>query len=185
MKYILLAAAGAAALAACNQSPKIDEKNATTAEIAQKVREAGFTGSMVRPGLWHSKVTIEKFDMPGMPPEMAERMKVMMAENQGHDFQTCLTPEDVKHPKEDFFAGRNNECRYDHFAMGDGKIDAEMHCGKDSGTSTMRMAGSYSPENYTMHMASEVDASDEAEHAMQMQMRVEAHRVGECGAKQG
>lgn len=183
MKYVLLFVAGAGTLAACNQSPKVDEKNATTAEVAQKVREAGFSGSMVRPGLWQSKVTIEKFDMPGMPPEMAQRMKATMAESQGHDFQACLTPQDVKQPKEDFFAGRDNECRYDHFTMGDGKIDALMHCGK--GATTMRMAGTYSPESYRMQMATEIEASDEAEHAMQMQMRVEAHRVGECSAKQG
>jgi hypothetical protein len=185
MKYILLAAAGATALAACSKSPKIDERNAAPAEIAQKVHEASIGENMVQPGLWQSKVTIERFDMPGMPPEMAERMKMMMAQNQGHDFQACLTPEDVKQPKEDFFAGKNNECRYDHFTMGDGKIDATMHCGKDAEARTMRMAGTYSADSYRMQMASEVDASDEAEHAMQMQMRVEARRVGDCPAKQG
>ena len=37
--------------------------------------------------------------------------------------RTSLTPEEAKKPKEDFFAG-NDKCRYDHFRMGDGKIDA-------------------------------------------------------------
>jgi hypothetical protein len=185
MKYVLLIAAGAAALGACNRSAKIDERNATPAEIARKVHEAGVDQSLVRPGLWQSKVTVERFDMPGMPPEMAQRMRVMMAQNQGHDFQTCLSSEEVKKPKEEFFAGKNNECRYEHFTMGDGKIDALMHCGKEAGTRTMRLAGTYSADAYQMHMATEIEASDEAEHAMQMQMRVEAHRVGECSAKQG
>jgi hypothetical protein len=36
-----------------------------------------------------------------------------------------------------------------------------------------------------MQMATEVESSDEATRAMQMQMRVEARRVGECTAKQG
>jgi hypothetical protein len=185
MKYVLLIAAGAAALGACNKSPKIDQKNATPAEIAQKVHDAGFGENIIRPGLWQSKVTIERFDMPGMPPEMAQRMKTMMSESQGHDFETCLSVEDVRQPKEDFFAGKNNECRYEHFTMVDGKIDALMHCGKEAGARTMRLAGTYSPDAYRMQMATEVEASDEAEHAMQMQMRVEAHRVGECSAKQG
>src|SRR4030095_4502138 len=105
MKYVLLIAAGAATLAACNKLPRIDEKNATAAEIPRKMHEVGVGENTVQPGLWQSKVTIERFDMPGMPPEMAERMKTMMVENQGHDFQTCLTPDDVKKPKEDFFAG--------------------------------------------------------------------------------
>jgi|SRR3954449_1152593 hypothetical protein len=185
MKHVLLLVTAVAALGGCNKSPKVDAKNATPAEVAQKVRESGADQTFVSPGLWQSKVTIEKFDVPGMPPEMATRMKAMMAENQGHDFQTCLTPEDVKKPKEDFFAGKNNQCRYDHFTMGDGKIDAEMHCGRSEAGQTMRMAGTYSPDSYQMQMATETESGDEGVGAMQMQMRVEARRVGECSAKQG
>lgn len=185
MKYALFVVVGAIALGACNKAPKVDEKNATPAEVAKKMQETGTDQSLVQPGLWQSKVTIEKFEMPGIPPEMAGRMKSMMAQNQAHDFETCLTPEDVQKPKEDFFAGKNNQCRYDHFTMGGGKIDALMHCGKESGSSTMRMAGTYSPDSYQMLMATEVEASDEGQQAVQMQMRVEARRVGECSAKQG
>ena len=184
MKQVLLIVSVAAALSACNKSPTVNAKNATPEEVAKKVQESGADQSMVQPGLWQSKVTIEKFDVPGMPPEMAGRMKSMMAENQGHDFQSCLTPEDVKKPKEDFFAGKNNECRYDHFTMGGGKIDAVMHCGKEGHESTMRMAGTYAPDSYQMQMATEADTGDEGGGAMQMQMRVEARRVGECSAKQ-
>lgn len=189
MKYILYLIVGAAALGACNKSPKIDAKNATPAEVAQKLRQAGPDQSFVRPGLWRSTVTIEKFDMPGVPPDMVRRMKVMMAENQGHDFETCLTAADVKQPKEDFFAGRNNQCRYDHFTMDGGKIDAVMHCGKGEGAQSMQMIGTFSPDRYEMHMATMLQATDEAldvaGHTMQMQMRVESQRVGECRAKRG
>ena len=185
INHILCVAAGALALSGCNKSPKVDEKNATPADVAQKIRESGADQNFVSPGLWRSKVTIEKFNVPGLPPEMATRMKAMMAENQAHDFQTCLTPEDVRKPKEDFFAGKNNECRYDHFTMGGGKIDAEMHCGKKDATQTMRMAGTYSSDSYQMQMATETETGDEGVGAMQMQMRVEARRVGECSAKQG
>ena len=185
MKHVLLLVTAAVALGACNKSPTVNAKNATPEEVAKKVQESGADQSMVRPGLWQSKVTIEKFEMPGMPPEMAGRMKTMMAENQGHDFETCLTPEDVQKPKEDFFAGKNNECRYEHFTMGAGKIDALMHCGKEAGANTMRMAGAYSPDAYQMQMSTETNAGEEGVHAMQMQMRVEARRVGECSAKQG
>ena len=188
MKKLILLTAAVLALGACNKSPKIDAKNATPAEVAQKLHEAA-DQSFVHPGLWRSTVTIEKFDMPGVPPEMVRRMKAMMAENQGHDFETCLTAADVKQPKEDFFAGRNNQCRYDHFTMDGGKIDAVMHCGKGEAAQTMQMIGTFSPDSYEMHMATMLQATDEAldaaGHAMQMQMRVESQRVGECRAKQG
>ena len=85
-------------------------------------------------------------------------MKSMMAQNQEHSSQNCLTPEDVKRPREDFFAGKNNECRYDHFTMGGGKIDAAMHCGGKHGESqAMQMAGTYSPESYQMQTSMKMD----------------------------
>jgi hypothetical protein len=185
MKYAALLMACILPLAACKQQPEVKAKDASVAEVANKVREAGADQSMVRPGLWQSKVTIDQLDMPGMPADMAERMKAMMAERQPHDYQTCLTPEDVKRPKEDFFAGKNNECRYDNFTMGGGKIDAVMHCGKGGAKQTMQMAGTYSPESYEMQMSTKTESGGAEARGMAMRMRVEAHRIGECTGKEG
>jgi len=183
MKQLILLTA-CAALGACNKGPEVHAENASVAEVAKKVQATGAAQSFVRPGLWQSKITIEQLEMPGMPPDMAQRMKTMMADRQTQDFETCLTADDVARPKEDFFAGGNNSCRYEHFTMGDGKIDAVMHCGKDQGTQTMKMAGTYSPDSYALRMANSFQSSN-AQPAMQMQMRVDAHRVGECPAKKG
>jgi hypothetical protein len=171
----------------CNKQPEVKATNASVAEVAEKVREASSSDSFVRPGLWQSKVTVEQLDMPGMTPEMAQRMKSAMASNQQHEFQSCLTQADVKQPKEDFFAGKNNQCRYDHFTMGGGKIDALMHCGSDgSGQTTMQMTGAYSPEGYQMQMSSKAEGGGPGGTGMAMRMHVEAHRVGECtGGQKG
>ncbi|HEY8591868.1 MAG TPA: DUF3617 domain-containing protein [Sphingomicrobium sp.] len=185
MRYAVLLIGCALPLAACNQSPEVKAKDASVEEVAKKVREAGGDQSMIRAGLWQSKVTIEQLDMPGMPPEMASRMKTMMAQNQPHGFETCLTAEDVKRPKEDFFAGKNNQCRYDHFTMGSGKIDAAMRCGSKEGTQVMQMAGTYSPESYQVQTAMNMETKGHDEGGMAMRLRVEAHRVGECTASQG
>jgi len=185
MKSLLVIAACVLPLAACNNSPEVHERDASVAQVAKKVRDASGEQSFVRPGLWQSKVTIEQFDMPGIPPEMAGRMKTMMAQNQAHGFQTCLTPEDVEKPKEDFFAGKNNECRYDHFTMGGGKIDAAMHCGGKDAVQVMEMAGTYSPDSYRMQTSMKVRSDDPAEGGMSMRMRIEAQRVGECTGKEG
>ena len=185
MHRTALVIAGIAALGACNKQPEVKAKNASVAEVAEKVRKAGASESFVRPGMWESKVTIERFDVPGMPAEMAGRMKTMMAQNQEHGFQTCLTAEDVKRPKEDFFAGKNNECRYDHFTMGGGKIDAEMHCGGKHGESqVMQMAGTYSPESYQMQTSMKMKGGETPEGAMAMTMRIEARRAGDCTGKE-
>jgi hypothetical protein len=181
MRTILCVIACALPLAACNKGPQVNEKNASVAEVAEKVRVATGDESFIRPGLWESKVTVEKFEMPGMPPEMAQRMKSMMAQNQEHSSQNCLTPEDVKRPKEDFFAGKNNQCRYDHFTMSGGKIDAAMHCGGKHGESqAMQMAGTYSPESYQMQTSMKMEGGDTPQGAMAMTMRIEANRIGEC-----
>ena len=185
MKAIVLSIACAGALAACNKAPQVQEKDASVADIAEKVRQSGADQSVIRPGLWQSNVTIDQFDAPGMPPDMEQRMKTMMAERQEHSFETCLTREDVKQPKEDFFAGKNNECRYEHFTMGGGKIDAAMQCGKGNATQTMQMAGTYSPESYQMQTSINMAAGSGSEGAVSMKMRVEAQRIGECAAKQG
>lgn len=185
MKHVALMIVAASALAACNKSPQVHEKDASVAQVAKKVREAGAEQSLVRPGLWQSKVTIEQLDMPGMPPEMGARMKTMMAQNQAHGFKTCLTPEDVNKPKEDFFAGKNNACRYDHFTMGGGKIDAAMHCGDKDSTQVMQMAGTYSPDSYQMQTSMKVDGKGDSGVGMAMRMRIEAQRVGECTGKEG
>jgi hypothetical protein len=185
MKTILCLIACALPLAACNKGPQINEKNASVAEIAQKVREVSPGEGFIRPGLWESKVTVEKFEMPGMPPEMSQRMKTMMAQNQEHGSKNCLTPEDVKRPKEDFFAGKNNQCRYDHFTMGGGKIDATMRCGGKHGESqAMQMAGTYSPESYQMETSMKMEGGSTPEGSMAMTMRIEAKRVGECTGKE-
>jgi hypothetical protein len=181
MNRTALLIACALPLAACNK-PEVNEKNASVAEVAQKVREAGADASFVRPGLWQSKVTIDDLDIPGMPADMAKRMKTMMAEKQEHGFQTCLTASDVKRPKEDFFAGKNKDCRYDHFTMGGGKIDAAMRCGDKNGASVMQMAGTYSPDTYQMQTALKVEGSGTEQGGMSMKMRIEAQRVGECTA---
>ncbi len=180
MKRVALIA-GMAALAACNKSPQVDAKNASVAEVAQKVREAGADGSFVSPGKWQSKVTIEEFEVPGMPPEMAQRMKATMAKFQNRSFETCLTKEEAKRPKEDFFTGRNDRCRYDHFTMGGGKIDAQMRCGGESGgTQVMTMVGTYSPDAYEMRMAMTREGGPPSAAGTTMKMRIEAHRAGEC-----
>jgi len=109
----------------------------------------------------------------------------MMAQNQPKASRSCLTPEDVKKPKEDFFAGQNKGCRYDRFTMGDGKIDAVMRCGGEQATQVMHMAGTYSPDSYQMKMSSKVEAAAKgAEGSMEMRVRVDARRIGECTGKE-
>jgi hypothetical protein len=169
--------------AACDSGPKVDVKDANASEVGDAVRESGIAGNdafQVRPGKWESKVAILEMDFPDMPPGMQESMKKTIAAHQPSGFTSCLTPEQARKPKEDFFAGKDNNCRYDHFKMGDGKIDAKMRCATGPAVQVMEMAGSYSPDSYTMTVTSTRDGGAGPGGVAKMKMRMDATRLGAC-----
>ena len=182
MRYSTVPTACALALAACNQGPAVHEENASVAEVQQEVAKATGGDSFVRPGLWESKVTIEEMSMPGMPAEMAAKMPSF--EGRIETGQSCLTPEEAKRPKEDFFAGDHKNCRYDHFTMAGGKIDAAMKCTVEQATQTMTMKGAYTADTYNMQMSMKAEGGQGYDAGMTMRMRVDAKRVGECTGKE-
>lgn len=180
MAYRVVLLACVAALAGCNKGPDINLKNASANEVAQSMREAGASGGFVEPGRWHTDVTLVDIDVPGMPPQMKEQMKRSMGKFQEHGFDTCISEADAKKPKEDFFAGKNNQCRYDHFTMSGGKVDVAMHCaGKTAETMAMTISGTYSRDAYQTDMAMEMSGGPGGQ-GMKARSHSEAHRVGQC-----
>jgi len=107
-------------------------------------------------------------------------MKQTMAARRNDANSHCVTAEDVKKPKEDFF-GADKSCRYEHFTMGGGKIDIQMVCKQQGTTQTTNMAGTYTPTSYSMDMSS--TGSGGEQNGMSMKMHVDSRRVGECTAK--
>jgi hypothetical protein len=183
MKHAAILLVLALPLAACDSGPDVDARNASVEDVAEQVADARGSDSFVRPGKWQSKVQIEEFELPGAPPEAKTAMRSM--NNRAQVYESCLTPEEAKRPKEDFFAGSNKNCRYDHFTMGDGKIDAVMKCTGGEMAQTMAMQGTYSPDAYQMLMSMKAQAGSQAVGGMTMTMRVDAKRIGECDAKAG
>ena len=170
----------ALALAACSKGPEVHEENASATEVANKVADAGGVTSFVRPGRWESKVTIEEMKIPGLPGDAANQMPNF--EGRVQTSVNCLSEEDVKRPKEDFFTGDNKNCRYDRFTMANGKIDAVMKCTDQGATNTMTMQGSYSPTTYNMTMSMQGGGTGAA--GMSMKMRVDAKHAGQCTGKE-
>jgi hypothetical protein len=183
MKNAVCVFATVLCLTACNKGPKVDLHNASGNQVVQAVKQSGVmtSGYMVEPGEWQSKVTIQDMQIPGMPAQFAARMKQEMAQHQQETSKNCLTPDEVKRPKEDFFAGEDKSCKYEHFAMGGGKMDIRMVCKREGSTQTTNMSGTYTPTSYSMDMSS--TASGGAQQGMIMKMHVDADRIGECSAK--
>lgn len=169
-------------LTACSRSePDVDARNASVQEVGDKVREASREPGFIKAGKWLSQVTLEEVEAPGMPPQVREQMKGMLAGQQS--YESCLTPEQAKRPNEDFFAGQDNQCRYEHFKMGDGKIDARMRCSQSGMSQVMELAGTYTTDAYQLRMSTKTEAAGAAS-GMSMRMRVDSKRVGECDSKQ-
>jgi hypothetical protein len=99
----LLLALPLIAVAACSNEPDVKMENASVAEVAQEMRKQGGDSSFVEPGKWQQTMTLLEMDAPGMPPEAKQMMQRAMDKAQVHE--VCLTPEQAKSPKEDFFSG--------------------------------------------------------------------------------
>ena len=182
MKRISAAAASLAALlAACGSGDEVELENASAKEVAQAMRSKG-AERFINPGQWEQKATLISVEAPGMPPEAREMMSKAMGEAQVHS--VCLTPEQAKSPREDFFTGADKNCRYEHFKWGDGKIDLKLNCQHPNAKQTMVLVGDYEPDSYTMTMTATNEGSGPMEQ-MVMKMKVDARRVGKCDAKAG
>lgn len=174
-----------AALAACDQSPEVHERNASVEQVAEAAREAGVgEGVFLRAGQWQLSGTMEEMTIPGLPASAQADMKRMMGEKNNFTMEYCLTPEEAKRPRGKFFGGEQSDnCRYESFDMEGGKINAVMRCeGDPSGSMTMKVSGTYSPDSYSTRAAMDIAGEGGG---MSMKMRSEAKRIGDCEAASG
>ena len=164
-------------LSGCNSSPTVTATNASMAEVSDKVAAASASGQFVSPGRWETTMKITDISMPGAPAGMAEQMKGKMPSKAA---VSCLTPEEAKAPKGNFFGGQR-DCTYDHFTMANGKLDAKMVCKAQGQTRTMLMKGNYSADTYQMTVESTGNAEQKGPMAgMSIKMEMDAKRTGDC-----
>lgn len=183
MKRAGLCIAGALALAACNKGPEVNLKNASGQQVANAVSQSGVISGdyMIQPGEWASQVTIQEMSFPGMPPQFQDQMKKAISARESQSSKRCVSPEDAKKPKEDFFAGQDKNCRFGHFTMGHGKMDIQMVCQEERATRTSNMTGSFTPTGYSMEVSSTVSGGEQS--GAVMKMHVDAKRIGNCSGK--
>jgi hypothetical protein len=170
-------------LAACGSSPEVKVDNAKPSEVAQEMQQAG-TANFLNPGKWQHTATLVEMNVPGMPPEVRSMMQ--NAGDRVKKFEHCLTPEQAKKPSADFFAQADQDCRYEHFKWGGGKIDMKLICTLSGGSRmTMVQTGEYQRDAYSMEMTQVIEnAGAGAAGQMTMKANVDAKRVGDCDGKE-
>lgn len=158
----------------------VELKNASVEQVAESMRKEGEKDRFIDPGRWQQSMSLVSIEAPGMPAEAKAAMQQAMSKAQVHE--VCLTPEQAKSPREDFFAGKDQNCRYEHFKWGGGKIDLKLQCSHPNAKQTMALAGNYGPRSYSMTMAVTNQGSSPAEQ-MSMKMKVDAKHMGPCTEK--
>jgi hypothetical protein len=164
------------ALCACKKDTVV-ARNESEESVARKVAASDLKP---QPGRWESRTKLEKLDLPNVPPQAKAMMDKQMQVTQ--TFTSCLTPEQVSQPNGGFFQKGAENCKYDHFVMAGGSLDARMTCNERAGSMTMTLQGRYTPTDYAIDVTTQGEMQPGM--PMSMKMSVAARRVGECTGKE-
>ena len=164
-----------------------DAASSATAEAASQGRQPGPPvaatelrpeADALRPGHWEAEVTIEAIDTPDMAPQDIEAAKAdLLSEYSSHG--SCLRPEEVHRPAQQFFSGSDEGCSYDRLALADGKISAGLSCQQEFGTHRIEVSGTYTRESYSIRAINVAQSPDQSRR-MSFTLLTQARRTGEC-----
>ena len=148
-----LLACALAALAGCNKPPASqDTQIAATDAMSHDAAVTQIEKVQLKPGQWEGRFVMERIDMSGgeaMPAAARQQMQQAM----NRTLRYCVTPEQAAHPDGRAFSGDpGKDCRYSDFAVRGGTVKGNVTCRRDSGTSSMTMAGIYAPDSYAVQM---------------------------------
>ncbi|AKM07856.1 DUF3617 domain-containing protein [Pelagerythrobacter marensis] len=179
MRAMVLVVGGALALAACGNEP--DEP-----KTAEEVIAAADKLVKPRPGLYRSNAEIVDFEIPGISPDQAARMREMAAGLQGEDTTQCLTQEQADEGFRRIVQrlGEGDEgvsCEFSQFDAQGSDLDAALTCSGPGGVSAdMTIDGTVEAESSTMRMAMSQKSDAIPGGEMRMTMQVKSERIGDC-----
>lgn len=161
-------------LAACGDSG-ISLTNASIEDVVTQSKGM----QRQQPGAWETTTEILAMDLgPAIPGPVAEIMKRKIGEKRTEN--SCLTPDQAKSTPFAKLPDRNG-CRFDHFKMGGGTLDALMRCSTPNGIDTMIVSqnGAYSATAFDLtSKVTRKEASGTS--AGSMSMHIVGHRTGDC-----
>lgn len=171
-------------LAGCDSlgigEPSVDLTNATMAEVAAEAVKV----QQQRPGQWEITSQLVSLNVEGVPEDSPMHEMLKQQIGQANTDSQCLSEEDAKKAMVPQDVDPNNSCRFAHFRMKDGQIDAEMTCAAPDGPGTLAMTqkGSYSPDSYDVTSTLTRAGGTTPGENSTMTMNINAKRTGECKA---
>jgi hypothetical protein len=175
----LVLLSGAAALLALAACDKPDKGPKTLDQAKAEARQM----ERPDPGQYRQTTKITRFDVPGAPKAMVDRIRTMM-EGQGGNLTYCLTQADSDKGFEEMFKkGREGECTYERFDATANTIDAIMVCKSGpGGTARMTMTGTVGKTGSKVKVDVDQKNAKTPMGNAQIGMELETRRLGDCPA---
>lgn len=186
MKSKLILGAAVLALAACGGSEGGGNQAGGNEAAANQASSEGKPsaaapaaapggGSLeMRPGQYEVTTEMLAFEMPNMPPGMADMMKQQQSQNQKST--SCVTEKDIREAQGGLFTGdEKKECSENSVKMSGGRMGGRLVCGSGAETSTMEVAGTYTADGYEVQMTMSAQGA-------KVRSRTVGRRVGDCPA---
>ena len=166
-------------LAACGGGD--DEAAEGEALTGDEVAAAAEGMVQPRPGEYRTSLELLEFNAPGIPEAAKQQMQQVFASGLAEGNTFCMTEADAaaNGPEEMVKNLAESDCEMTTFDVSGNTVSAVMQCaGEDGAASSVRMNGEMTAESSTMTMDMQQQIAGMGD--VQMKMRVNSERIGEC-----
>jgi Protein of unknown function (DUF3617) len=135
----------------------------------------------LNPGFWKSTLTVTRFDIPGAPPEVAQRVKAFVGTSQ--TTAVCLRAAEAKAGVRDFSSSlQQGDCKMEDFKQSAGKMSGTIVCtgARGFGAPKMKMEGSYTTKKVEMSLSGEVSDSKIPDGNANIGLTIVSELTGDC-----
>lgn len=167
-----------ALLQASGQSSSTVEVVPVGADEGTEKRAERGAAALLTPGRWEGSATVTDIEISGAPPDAAAKIKQSLARTE--PFVQCLTAKEVRKSAADLFA-LGEDCRYEHFNLANGHIDAKMQCNRGGALVDATTVGQFSRDSIHVTITSKTaNAPDRLMSVQKMTLEFDARRIGKC-----
>ncbi len=148
--------------------------------VTMLLSACGKADGELTPGNWKNTMQMTKFDIPGAPPEIAQRASGMLGKSQSNEL--CMSAAQAKLGVRDFSRSmQQGDCKMEDFKQGGGTMSGKLVCtGGSMGATTMTMNGAYTMEKIEMTMGGELNQPQLPGGKANIEMKITSERAGDC-----
>lgn len=186
MRATIVVGLAALALAGCQseaekraaETGEIQATNATAGEVAGLMRAAAEKRAM-KPGEWRLQVQVVSAET-SEGPMAADDPKMALLKGQERNVAGCREAKDLKPLDLDQLEKVAGECRFAHYTLTGGKLDAAFECTQTNGNKmAMTARGTTAPERFDVTL-DQKSGTPGSENYVALELRATGTRLGEC-----